>query len=106
MLSDLIIEFEATTSSNLKYYKMYYEESPNPVTYLSRSVVLGKKTTVVLNELNDISKLCGIYNLGIVAVDLANNESCMSRINDFPIIFDPPCAPGELLFRRKYRCPC
>lgn len=102
-LSDLILEFEASSSPHIKCYKLYYEESPNPVTYESKHVVIGKKTSVILNDVEELQQLCGLYNLGLVAVDEAGNESCMSRINDFAIICDPPESPGELLFRRRKR---
>jgi len=42
----------------------------------------------------------GVYNLGITAVDDAGNESSFSLINDVPLDFLAPDAPGEITIIR------
>ena len=104
IVSDLVLEFEASPTPHLKHYKLYYEKAPNPVTYNSESVVLGKETRIILNELDKVKDLEeGTYNLGVVAVNEVDYESCMSKYNNFVIVFDPPVGPGDLLFMRKAR---
>lgn len=87
------LSFPASGSPDVVSYKLYVEESPTEVTYDSQSYDLGNNTSV---ELGSIAEFDGTYNLGVVAVDDAGNESDMSLASDIPLDLVAPEAPGAL----------
>ena len=91
-IKDVTMEFPASPSPDVVGYKLYIEESPNPVTHQSQSFDLGNNTTVVLNDV--VGEIDGIYNIGVAAVDDAGNESDFSLLADVPLDFVPPQPPG------------
>lgn len=93
-IKGLTVSFPASTSLDVVGYKMYIEEAPVEVTYESLSIDLGDSTVIDMETLEGMSTKDGIYNLGIVAIDDAGNESSMSLASDVPLDFAPPNPPG------------
>lgn len=89
------LTFPGSGSPDVVGYKFYYEVSPTAVTYDSANVLLTE-TMVVLNTITELQNLDAVYNIGISAVDDAGNESDMSLLNDIPLDFAAPEAPGAL----------
>ena len=98
LVKGLTISFPASDSPDVVGYKMYVEEAPEVVTYNSLSIDLGNNTTIDMSTLEGMSTRDGVYNLGIVAIDDAGNESSMSLANDVPLDFAPPNPPGTISF--------
>lgn len=96
-IKNLKISFAPSDSPDVIGYKMYIEETPNLVTYNSEYFDLGNNTTIDLSTLSGITTKDGIYNIGIVAIDDAGNESSMSKANDIPLDFMAPNPPGEII---------
>lgn len=94
----LTITFPPSDSPDVVGYKMYIIETPEAVDYDSPSVDLGNVTEIDMALVEGMSTKDGIYNLGIVAVDDAGNESSMSLANDVPLDFAPPNPPGAITF--------
>ena len=98
LVQEKILSFEPSDSPDVVGYKMYMEEAPTLVTYDSLSFDLGAKTEGInLAELPDMTTKDGVYNIGIVAVDDAGNESSMSVVNDVPLDFQAPNPPGQIV---------
>lgn len=95
------ISFPPSTSPDVKGYKLYMEEAPNPVTYESPAFDLGLNTTVILSTLPGMETKDGPYNLGVSAYDDAGNESDMSRVDNLPLDFAAPAAPGDIVITRS-----
>jgi hypothetical protein len=92
---------EPSTSPDVVGYKLYMEVTPNPVTYSSQVFDLGNNTTVDLSTLLGMTTTDGVYNLGITAVDDAGNESSFSLIDNVPLDFLAPDAPGVITITRS-----
>ena len=99
-VKNVTLSFPASGSSDVVGYKLYMEEAPNAVSYTSTSFDLGNTISVDLSTLPGITTTDGVYNLGITAVDDAGNESSFSLINDVPLDFLAPDAPGEITIIR------
>lgn len=100
-LKNLKISFGESDSPDVVAYKLYIEESPNPVTYDSESFELGNNTTIDMSTLPGIDTKDGVFNIGIVAIDDAGNESAMSKASDVPLDFIAPNPPGEIVIERS-----
>ena len=100
-LKDVKISFPASGSPDVAGYKLYMEEAPNPVNYDSPSWDLGTETSVDLATLDGMTSRDGIYNLGVVAVDDAGNESSMSIKEGVAIDFAAPDPPGGIVVERS-----
>jgi len=74
-------------------YKLYYETAPKPVSYDSPFVTLSG-TSIKLSSV--VSRIDGVYNFGVTAVDGSGNESDFSLKSDVRLDFTPPAAPGQL----------
>ena len=96
----VILSFESSTSPDVVGYKLYMETSPSLVTYSSTSFDLGNNLTVDLSTLPGMTTTDGVYNLGISAVDDAANESSFSLIDNVPLDFLAPNAPGAITISR------
>ena len=98
------LKFKASPSPDVVSYKMYIEESPTEVTYDSESIDLGNPVNpdgyveVDLTKISELTTKDGKYNIGIVSVDEAGNESSMSKAADVPLDFVAPDPPGALEF--------
>ena len=99
-VKNVTLSFPASGALDVVGYKLYMEAVPAAVTYESQSFDLGNITTVDLSSLPGITTTDGIYNLGVSAVDDAGNESSFSLINDVPLDFLAPDAPGEITITR------
>lgn len=95
------MSFPASDSPDVVSYKLYVAEAPTEVTYDSESFDLGNNTTVDLSTLPSMTSKDGVYNIGVVAVDDAGNESSMSKMNDVPLDFLAPNPPGLLSIIRS-----
>ena len=91
------ISFPASESPDVVGYKMYMAESPDPVGYNSPSWDLGNVTEVDLSTLEGMTTKDGVYNLGVVAIDDAGNESSMSKLDGVAIDFVAPDPPGSVV---------
>jgi len=85
------LSFPPSTSTDVVGYKLYIETSPTEITYNSPSYDLGNKTSVRLNKI--LKRTEGVFNLGVVAVDSASNESDFSLIYNVHLDFIPPIMP-------------
>ena len=82
-------------------YRLYVQEGPDPVTYNSEMFDLGANTEVDLGTLPGMTTKDGIYNLGVVAVDAAGNQSSMQVLEGVQLDFVAPDPPGELVLTRS-----
>ena len=99
-VKQVTISFPASGSPDVVGYKMYIEEAPTEVTYDSESFDLGNETSVDLSTLPGMTTKDGTYNIGITALDDADNESSMSKISDVALDFVEPDPPGEITITR------
>jgi hypothetical protein len=105
-ISGAKIKFAPSGSLDVVGYKLYMEESSNPVGYSSVSFDLGAPEAVDgfievdIAELPGMTTYDGVYNLGVVAVDDAGNMSSMSVKNDVALDFIAPDPPGEVTILR------
>ena len=99
-IKNVTLSFPASGSPDVVGYKLYIEVSPYPVTYESQVFELGDNTTIDLATLDGMTTTDGMYNLGITAVDDAGNESSFSLIDNIPLDFLAPDAPGEITITR------
>lgn len=94
------IKFAPSASPDVVSYKLYTEADPGPVDYNSTSYDLGMPPLNADNKCEvDLATVLpgsidGVYNLGVVAVDDAGNESGMSKADAVPLDFSAPAAPG------------
>ena len=93
-VNDVTLSFPPSESTDVVGYKLYLETSPTEVTHDSPSYDLGNNTSVLLNTM--LGNIDGTFNIGVVAVDDVGNESDFSLMNDVPLDFVPPEAPGSL----------
>lgn len=100
-----IMKFEPSTSPDVVGYKMYIQEAPDPVEYTSEGIDLGMppadadgKLVVDLSTLAALTTKDGVYNIGVVAIDDAGNESSMTKATNVPLDFVAPDPPGALEF--------
>lgn len=100
-VKNVTISFPASGSPDVVGYKLYMEEVPTVVTYDSPGFDLGNNTSVDLSTLDGMTSRDGVYNLGVVAIDDASNESSMSLINDVPLDFMAPNPPGQIVITRS-----
>ena len=94
------LSFPPSDSPDVVSYKLYMEVAPTPVTYTSPSFDLGNNTTVDLSTLPGMTTTDNVYNLGVTAIDDAANESSFSLIDNVPLDFLAPNAPGTITISR------
>jgi len=99
-VKQVTLSFPSSGSPDVVGYKLYYIQAPETVDYESPSVDLGNNTSVDLSTLPGMSTTDGTYNLGVTAVDDAENESSMSIISNVELDFVAPDAPGEITVTR------
>jgi hypothetical protein len=92
----LSIKFPASASPDVTGYKLYMSEQPTPLDYSSPSWDLGNVTEIDISTLDGMTTKSGTYDIGIVAVDGAGNESSMSIKTGVVIDFVAPDPPGAL----------
>lgn len=100
-IKNAVLSFPPSDSPDVVGYLMYMEEAPAEVNYDSPSWDLGNETTIDLETLDQMTTKDGFYNIGIVAVDDAGNESSMSLIGDVPLDFAAPNPPGSITITRS-----
>jgi len=101
LVKKAMLSFPASDSPDVVGYKLYMETAPTEVTYESPVFDLGNNTTNIdLSELPGMTTTDGVYNLGVVAVDDAGNESSMSLAANIPLDFLAPDSPGPLVILR------
>lgn len=102
-----LIKFAPSGSADVTGYKLYLEADPNPVTYSSPSFDLGNPAPVDgmievdIATLPGMTSYDGIYNIGVVAVDDAGNESSMSIKDGVTLDFVAPDPPGDIIIVRS-----
>jgi hypothetical protein len=98
------LRFTPSPSPDVVAYRLYFEPAPAPATYESPNADLGLpavdettgKAAVDLAGLPGMTTTDGTYNLGLVAVDDAGNQSSMEVLADVPLDFIAPDAPTAL----------
>ena len=93
------ITFPPSGSLDVVEYRMYYVDAGEILDYDSPNVSLGKPDADTDGKIRvDIANIGvfsdGRYDIGVVAVDDAGNESSMSTMMDVPFDFVAPDAPG------------
>ena len=106
-VKDMIMKFPPSGSPDVIGYVLYMERMPNLVTRSgSEKVFLGMppidpadgQMYINLAELENFETTDGNYNLGVSAFDEKGNESAMSKVDDVPLDFVAPDAPGAITF--------
>jgi hypothetical protein len=90
------LTFPASPSPDVVGYKLYMVEQPDPLDYTAQSWDLGNLTSVDISTLDGMTTKNGTYDLGVVAVDSAGNESSMSIAEGVVIDFVAPDPPGRI----------
>ena len=87
-----IVKWE-TGDAEVNEYRIYYEVSPAQPSYVSSYVSVS--ATVGEYDLKNLGVADGEYNLGLVAVDAAGNQSDIIAHpgNPFPLDFTAPANP-------------
>jgi hypothetical protein len=97
--------FPASGSTDVVKYKLYVEPTVQParLSYQSMSFDLGMpqagadgRLAVDLGGFDVLRTIDGTYDIGVVAVDDAGNESTMSVLSGVALDFTAPGAPGAL----------
>ena len=99
------VRFKPSGSPDVVNYKMYYTDAGAILDYSSLFVDLGSPAPEADGFVRvDIAKLGiftdGRYDIGLVAVDDAGNESAMDKVLDVPFDFVAPDAPTESAVER------
>jgi hypothetical protein len=106
-VNQAMIKFAPSASADVTGYKMYLEADPGTVNYNSQSFALGNPAPVdgMINvdiaALPGMTTYDGVYNIGVVAVDDAGNESSMSVKTGVALDFVAPDPPGEITVVRS-----
>jgi len=85
---DAKLSFPPSPSKDVIGYKLYIETSPTEVTYDSPSHYLRRNTSVRLYKI--LGVVDGVFNIGVVAVDDAGNESNFSLLYNVHLDFISP----------------
>jgi len=99
-IKDVTLTFPEVNAPDLVGYKLYFQETPAPVSYNSQFIDLGKNNSVNINTLDPLKNVDGVFNLGVTAVDDAGNESDMTTVSGVPLDFIAPDAPGPIQITR------
>lgn len=100
-IKNVFLKFGISASPDASTYNLYVEEAPTPVTDQSPVYDLGGdddddgEIRIDLATIPELSSVDSLYNLGITTVDDGGNESDMKVINDVPLDFLAPDAPGD-----------
>lgn len=94
------ISWTGSTSPDVVGYALYVQDAPDPADYSSPRFEVGNVTSVILSTLPGMTTKDGVFNIGIAAIDDAGNESDMAMVNDLPLDFAAPAAPGALVVTR------
>lgn len=94
------ISWPESSSEDVVGYAVYVQEAPAPVDYASPRFEVGKVSSVVLSTIPEMTTKDGVFNIGVAAIDDAGNESDMSVVNDLPLDFAAPAAPGAIVVTR------
>jgi len=101
------VRFGLSPSPDVQGYAMYMEEEALVLSYESeRHDLTGKYTeegefgVFEMTDLPGMTTKDGIYNLGIVAIDDAGNESSMSIAEGVVLDFVAPDPPGVVIVER------
>jgi hypothetical protein len=102
LIKSVVLTFNASGSSDVAGYALYVEDAPNPPTRNSKRIDLGNPSPdsngvieVELSAISEVTTLDGTYNLGVVSVDDAGNESSMltEGIQNVALDFTAPNPP-------------
>lgn len=103
LIKSVILNFNASGSSDVAGYALYVEDAPNPPDRSnSKRIDLGNPSPdadgvikVELSAIAEVTTLDGTYNLGVVSVDDAGNESSMltEGIQNVALDFSAPNPP-------------
>lgn len=88
------LSFPGSGSPDVVGYKIYYTLTGGTLDYDAPFADIGLNLEVNLEDYFGIAD--GRFDLGVVAVDDAGNESDMSIVLDVPLDFIAPDPPGEI----------
>jgi len=101
------ITVKKSGSPDVETYALYMQKSPQPVDYQSERFDLtglyveeGDNIVFDMTDISDMTTKDGTYNIGIVAIDDAGNESSMSVANNIQFDFIAPDPPGAIIVER------
>lgn len=95
-VKNLILKFQASGSPDVAGYRLYMAEQPNALDYTAPAWDIGPVTEIDISSLSGMTTKSGIYNIGVVAVDKAGNESSMSIAEGVVLDFVAPDPPGTI----------
>lgn len=105
-MRSVFIDFPPSTATDVVEYRLFYTESPGPVTTASPFVSLGNPEpvdgviSVDLTAISDFTDVDGVYELGLAAVDDAGNVSpTLTVASNVPLDFVAPPAPASISVR-------
>ena len=97
--------FPPSASPDVTAYRLFIEPTATPtnLAYTSQNFDLGMPTAnadgkleVDLGGIDVLRTLDGVYDIGVVAIDDAGNQSSMSTKMAVPLDFSAPDAPGPV----------
>jgi hypothetical protein len=97
----LIVKFPPSPSPDVVGYRLYMSEQPTPLDYSAAVYDLGNVTEIDISTLDGMTTKSGTYDIGIVAVDAAGNESSMSIAEGVIFDFVAPDPPGPIEIMRQ-----
>ena len=100
-IKSVTLSFPASDSPDVVGYKLYYALEGMGLNYDSPFINLGNVIEVNLGGFPDLAGLDGVYDLGVVAIDDAGNESDMSMAVSVPLDFSAPAAPVDVVVTRS-----
>jgi hypothetical protein len=100
-IKNVNVSFTASTSPDVVGYKLYMTEAGTSLSYTSESFNLGTSTSFNMSTLPGVTDKDGVFNLGIVAIDDAGNESDMAVAENVALDFVAPDAPVEVTVTRS-----
>lgn len=105
-MRSVFVDFPPSTATDVVEYRLFYEESPGPVSVSSDFVSLGNPApvdgiiSVDLTLITEFESVDGVYDLGLAAVDDAGNVSeALMVAPNVALDFIAPPAPASITIR-------
>lgn len=107
IVKETVLNIPKSGSPDVVGYVLYIAPAPVAVDYSSPKFPLGLPPSdengvlhVNMSALPGMTTTDGIYNIGVTTVDDGENESSMSLLDNVPLDFAAPDAPGPLSITR------
>ena len=104
-MSPVYVDFPPSVSTDVVEYRLYYSPSPgvgvsDPKVSLGNPAPVDGVISVDITTIDEFKDVDGVYDLGLVSVDDAGNESLtMTVATDVPLDFVAPDAPASISVR-------